>query len=531
VSRSRITFILTVLLLSLPASLLATARGSSLTTSSGSVAIRRLNPDSAHLRSYWTAARMRNATPVDVLELSRAESASASRSPVRVDQGRLGPGSVPPTAPDGSVDLGSGGVDPASSTRSAKTLASFTSGALNPAEYRTFPHSTIGRIFFTDPSNGENYACSGTAVTSSNASVVWTAGHCVHGGGSGKSFYTNWIFVPSYVDRSAPAGTWPALQLLTPQQWSQDGNLRYDMAAAVVATRGGQRLTSVTGGRGIQWNLPRAQSFSAYGYPAASPFTGERIHYCVSGLDANGNPPGPGPQTLGIGCDMTQGSSGGGWIVQSSFLNSDISYGIEGQPGVLYGPYFGDAAATVYESASTSTLPGPLPEPDPTPAPTATPTPVVTPPTDPPVTEPPVTEPPVTPPLPGGSPTPEPTETPGDGTPPAPGADTIAPSLTEIVDRPDPFTPNGDGVKDKVKFLFTLSEPSKITLTIFKPGGTALGYLLNGVDAPQAGRYLAKWNGKVGPKVVRRGTYKYVIAAVDEAGNKGSVEGTVTVRP
>jgi hypothetical protein len=516
-SRSRSTFIVTVLLLSLPASLLASASGRSLSTTSGAVSVRRLNPDSAHLRSYWTAGRMRNATPADVLEVSRADLMAGSRAPVRVDYSTLGAGSVAPTAPDGSVALGSGSVAPAGpSSTSAKMLASFTSGALNPTEYRTYPNSTIGRIFFTDPSNGENYACSGTAVTSANESVVWTAGHCVHGGGSGKTFYTNWVFVPSYVDHSAPTGTWPALQLLAPQQWTQDGNLRYDMAAAVVSTKNGNRLTSVTGGRGIQWNLPRSQSFSAYGYPAAAPFTGERIYYCMSGLEGNGSPPGSGPLTLGIGCDMTQGSSGGGWVVQNAFLNSDISYGIEGQPGVLYGPYFGDAAANLYESASTSTLPGPLP------GPTTSPTPPVPPPTEPPVTPP------------GGEATPTPVTTvppDDDPTPPPPASDTTPPALTEIVDRPDPFTPNGDGSKDKVKFLFTLSEPSKVTLTIYKPGGALLGHLLNEVDAPQAARYLAKWNGKVGTKVVRRGTYRYVITAVDGAGNPGTTRGTVTVRP
>jgi V8-like Glu-specific endopeptidase len=522
-SRSRYTFILSLIVLSVPASLFASASGRSLTTTSSRVSVRHLNPDSAYLRAYWTAARMRNATPADVLEVSRAENAAAARTPVRVDYSRLGPGSVGPTASEGAAELASGGLAPGPGG-DAKMLASYTSGALSTSEYRTYPNSTIGRIFFTDPSTGENYACSGTAVTSLNESVVWTAGHCVHGGGSGETFYTNWIFVPSYVDRSAPSGTWPALSLLAPQQWTQDGNLRYDMAAVVVATRNGHRLTEVTGGRGIQWNHPRSQTFSAYGYPAGAPFDGERIRYCISGLDANGNPPGPGPQTLGIGCDMTQGSSGGGWIVQSSFLNSDVSYGIEGQAGVLYGPYFGDAAATLYESAATSTLPGPLPGPDPTPTPVATPSaPPVTDPTTPPSGDP--TVPPVTPPVSEPTPTPVATSTPGSAT------DTTAPTLTEIVDRPDPFTPNGDGKKDKVKFLFTLSEPSKVTLTIFKPGGAPLGHLLNGVDAPEAGRYLAKWNGKVGTKVVRRGTYKYVIAALDAAGNEGSVEGAVTVRP
>jgi hypothetical protein len=227
---------------------------------------------------------------------------------------------------------------------------------------------------------------------------------------------------------------------------------------------------------------------------------------------------------MAVGCNLTYGASGGGWVVElpdGLYLNSVTSYSHVGERHVMYGPYFGDAAASLYQSASTSTLPGPLPDPSPSPS-------VSPPPVDPPVTPP--VDPPGTP-LPDDTPTPGTSEPPdGDPTPP-PSNDSIAPSLTELVDRPDPFTPDGDGKKDKVKFLFTLSEPSAVTLTIYKPGGAPLGHLLNGVDAPQAARYLAKWNGKVGTKVVRRGTYKYVIAAVDEAGNEGSIEGTVTVRP
>jgi hypothetical protein len=300
-------------------------------------------------------------------------------------------------------------------------------------------------------------------------------------------------------------GSWPALALLAPAQWVSNGNLRYDMGAAVVAPVGGQRLTEVTGGRGIEWNLSQSQTFTPYGYPAAAPFNGERIYYCVSDVIDSGNPPGSGPATLGVGCDMTQGSSGGGWVVDDQFVNSNVSYGVEGQSDVFYGPYFGDAAATLYTTASTSTLPGPLPTPS-VPVPGAG-------------------EPTTTPTTPSGgasSPSPSPT--------PTAGPDTIAPALTSVVDKPDPFSPNGDGVKDKAKLYFTLSEPADVTIAIFKPRGGLLGYLVSGADAPEAARYVAKWNGKAGGKVVRNGTYKYEITAMDPAGNEAAAHGTTTVR-
>jgi hypothetical protein len=232
---------------------------------------------------------------------------------------------------------------------------------------------------------------------------------------------------------------------------------------------------------------------------------------------------------------MTQGSSGGGWIVGDQFLNSNVSYGIEGQPNIFFGPYFGDAAATLYQNASSSTLPGPMPSPSPpapSPSPSAsTPAPPASTPTVPPVSTP--TVPPVSTPTvpPVSTPTVPPVSTPTPISTPTPPVtvDTTDPVLSDVRDTPDPFSPNGDRVKDKVKILFTLSEPARVTITIFKPSGVPLGLLVD-ADAPQAARYKARWNGKVGRKVVRNGTYGYLIAAVDAAGNEGTAQGTVRVR-
>jgi hypothetical protein len=54
---------------------------------------------------------------------------------------------------------------------------------------------------------------------------------------------------------------------------------------------------------------------------------------------------------MGIGCDMTGGSSGGGWIVGND-LYSENSYGYGNQPNVMYGPYLDDTAQAVYNAAA-----------------------------------------------------------------------------------------------------------------------------------------------------------------------------------
>jgi V8-like Glu-specific endopeptidase len=216
-----------------------------------------------------------------------------------------------------------------------------------PPPYTSQPTSTNGKVFFSD--GGSNFVCSGTAVLSGNSSTVWTAGHCVHDGASG--FHTNWAFVPAYADGSRPYGTWTARTLLTTSGWAGGGDFSFDLGAAVVSTQGGSTLTSVVGGRGVAFNSSRNQSYSSHGYPAAPPFNGQRLWRCDSPLVYNDNS--ANPPTMGIDCDMTGGSSGGGWIVGSSVYSVN-SYGYGTLPNIMFGPYQGSVAQSLYTQASSS---------------------------------------------------------------------------------------------------------------------------------------------------------------------------------
>lgn len=261
--------------------------------------------DKAAVQQYWTAERMREAEPAD-----------------KVLRG----------APPG---------------QKKKTAAAAAATATQvPPPYTTAPTRTNGKVFFTD--GGSNYVCSGTALLSSNKSTVWTAGHCVHDGA--RDFHTNWTFVPAYADGSRPYGTWTARRLLTTSAWAQRGDLSYDTGAAVVSLSGGSALTDVVGGRNIAFNTSRNQQYAAYGYPAAPPFNGQRLWVCNSPLrynDTSAN-----PATMGIDCDMTGGSSGGGWIANGS-VRSVNSYGYSTLPGVMFGPYQGSVAQSLYTSAAS----------------------------------------------------------------------------------------------------------------------------------------------------------------------------------
>jgi hypothetical protein len=84
----------------------------------------------------------------------------------------------------------------------------------------------------------------------------------------------------------------------------------------------------------------------------ATKFDGESLWVCDSAFGYTDPFPEPkGPPQSAIGCDMQGGSSGGGWIVNDTTLNSTNSFGYSFLADVLFGPYYGDIAAQVYGRA------------------------------------------------------------------------------------------------------------------------------------------------------------------------------------
>lgn len=299
----------------------------------------------SRVRSYWTPRRMADARPLERL---------LAESP-------LDPGISAPVGPERSIAPITP-TDAAHGERSlGGTVATSSAGsdyrrAEVRGDYKTFPLSTNGKVFGTT-GTGASYVCSGTAINSGNMSVVWTAGHCVYGTEPGSAWATRLSFVPAYKDGKAPLGEWPMHQAWVPANWIDRQSLSYDIAAIVVSPKpNGDRLVELTGGRGIKWNASREQAFQSFGYPAKSPFSGQRMVTCESPYQGQGDADG-GPAPVSMGCDMTAGSSGGGWIVDGQYLNSNVSHSYTNLPEVLFGPYFDDVAGRLYETASGYELP------------------------------------------------------------------------------------------------------------------------------------------------------------------------------
>ncbi|QCR19447.1 trypsin-like serine peptidase [Agrococcus sp. SGAir0287] len=266
--------------------------------------------EAAEAATAWSPERMEAAAPADDLVLDQV--------------GQLDPN----PAPDGEATTYAGEQPVLLATQ------------VNPIAH-------IGKVFFT--LGGQDYVCSANSVTSANGSTVSTAGHCLNEGPG--AFASEFIFVPAYQNGSAPYGQWPAVELVAPTQWTNGGDIDYDTGFAVVATQGGRTLSATVGASGVSFNQSTGLSYTLYGYPAASPFTGETLQRCAGSAspDRLG-----GTTSQGVSCDMTGGSSGGPWFVGSGsngVQNSVNSFGYNSQPGVMYGPYWGSVIQSAYQSA------------------------------------------------------------------------------------------------------------------------------------------------------------------------------------
>ncbi|MFD8978404.1 trypsin-like serine peptidase [Streptomyces sp. NPDC059564] len=270
---------------------------------------------------FWTAERMRQATPLDV---------TAAPGTVRTAPAPSGPPArVAPTA--------------ASPTAFPQAGGAWTGGGAIV--------KTSGRVFFT--MGDRTASCSGDSITSANGSTVITAGHCVKYQGA---WHTNWVFVPAYDNGNAPYGQWPATKTFATDQWAASEDMNMDVGLAVVAPLNGRKLSQAVGAQGIAFNGGYNKKMYSFGFPAAAPYDGTKLVYCSgnSGKDFLLT------KDHGLGCNMTGGSSGGPWLQdfdEATGLGTQVSvnsFGYTFLPNRMFGPYFGNEAKAAYDKAQTS---------------------------------------------------------------------------------------------------------------------------------------------------------------------------------
>lgn len=213
----------------------------------------------------------------------------------------------------------------------------------------SYPLSTVGKVFFSNAS-GQNMVCSGTAIVSSNHNTVDTAGHCLYWNGG---WVQNLIFCPLYNNGTSPYGCWAARALEVPSGWiNTPNNFHEDFGMAIVSPNSKGNLTDIVGGAGWAYNQAVNQSYSAYGYPAAGRFNGQTRQSCQASSGKLWNM--GGGTVVSIPCDMTGGSSGGPWFIQSGnnwYVSGHNDFTSNLQPNHMFSPYYNDTWYALYNEA------------------------------------------------------------------------------------------------------------------------------------------------------------------------------------
>ncbi|MFD3544389.1 peptidase [Streptomyces sp. NPDC058655] len=281
-----------------------------------------------HTQGFWTADRMRAATPLDLTAAPGPGRVSA-RTPVSAE-GR--PTSIAPTAPS-----------PVSPTAFPQPGGAWTGGGAVV--------KTSGRVFFS--MGGRTASCSGDSITSANGSTVITAGHCVKYQGA---WHTNWVFVPAYDNGNAPYGQWSATKTFATDQWAASEDMNMDVGLAVVAPLNGRTLSQAVGAQGILFNGGYNKRMYSFGFPAAAPYDGSKLVYC----SGNSSKDFLLTRDHGLSCNMTGGSSGGPWFQdfnEATGLGTQVSvnsFGYTFLPNRMFGPYFGNEAKAAYDKAQSA---------------------------------------------------------------------------------------------------------------------------------------------------------------------------------
>jgi V8-like Glu-specific endopeptidase len=207
------------------------------------------------------------------------------------------------------------------------------SGNINTQMWQFSPWNKIGKLYFTTPSGGNSYC---TANVISQRNILVTAAHCLYTRGQG--WHRNFRFVPADRFGVAPYGVygWQSAGIMT--NWITIGGRRWDVGMIRLSNNlsTGIPVTSYVGWLGRTWNQPYIMNLHSVGY--ASNLSTQYTHICAAESFSGGL------DVLAKGCDMTYGSSGGGWVLRYHPYSSSSTHNYV--TGVTSGPYPGGFGTT-----------------------------------------------------------------------------------------------------------------------------------------------------------------------------------------
>ncbi|MCH7857599.1 MAG: hypothetical protein IIB37_12675 [Gemmatimonadetes bacterium] len=295
----------------------------------------------------WTMSEMEAATPCNIIEVDEdAMAAELDALAPMVDE--AGSQTVEGGEPDDDEDATE--PEPTATSGGYNYPPPFTRYEVL-GSYKTYPYRTMGKLFFK--MGGTSFVCSAASI---GGDAIWTAGHCVHAGnGKSSGWATNVVFVPAYKDGAAPYGQWQAKQLIVRTAWYKNGNpkgLCQDMGGAILHRKNGKKISQRVGWLGFAYGGNQFRHWDQFGYPAAAPFNGKRLITSQSSFAYFGSV-GCSPNPVGVGSDLTGGSSGGPWILKfgtGNYLHGNNSYRRKTKLKEMFSPRFNKNAKSLFDA-------------------------------------------------------------------------------------------------------------------------------------------------------------------------------------
>lgn len=248
----------------------------------------------------------------------------------------------------------------------------FTSGRV--ASPTAWPNVTWGKLYFRTTATSGFSTCTAGVVNDGSKDKIITAGHCVNSGGASDAkhsvpgiwyrdfrFYPGATIDPSGGTYSGP-GDWPWAKVATTNSWYYYKNWHDDFAVLTLNRDSrGRHVQDVVGALGWIFNVRNddsSRNFYAVGYPVNLD-NATRQRFCrapVYGLFNYGpsRSDGTDGSQYGIGCDMTQGASGGPWVTSNNIAHTVSSFIIPGKTynNVLFGSYLGQQSYDAFRAAT-----------------------------------------------------------------------------------------------------------------------------------------------------------------------------------
>ena len=219
--------------------------------------------------------------------------------------------------------------------------------------------------------DGGRHQCSAAVVASRSRRLLATAAHCVWLDGSWR--VDGAMFIPGWASGEEPYGRWAVDTAYAPPAWQRANSPIEDVAAETdfafvsLLPRDGRLPEQVLGAQGIRFSTGQRVEVAALGYPALGGYDGQSLRGCVGEAvveDFTRDPDHAAGQVLALDCDMTEGASGGPWLVgpdAAAGRGQVIGVVSGGDDTALVSPVFDDTARRIYDAADTASL-TPAPE-------------------------------------------------------------------------------------------------------------------------------------------------------------------------